>query len=95
MCLQIDEEELYSAVARGEAIGEEDNCKIDAANSAIFGDMEASGAGAADGNNGAVGRGAWGNAGAGVAAVKGVHRCNSLIMLQHFATIQSLFRGVL
>ena len=81
--MQIDEEELYSAVARGEAIIDEDNCKIDAANNATFGDTEASGAGATDGNNGAVGRGAWGNAGAGVAAVKGVHRCNSLIILQH------------
>ena len=54
--MQIDEEELYSAVARGEAIIDEDNCKIDAANNATFGDTEASGAGATDGNNGAVGR---------------------------------------
>ena len=90
--MQIDEEELYSAVARGEAISDEDNCKIDAANNATFGDTEASGAGATDGNNGAVGRGAWGNAGAGVAAVKGVHRCNSLMMLHPL--LQSNVRSV-
>ena len=88
--MQIDEEELYSAVARGEAMSEEDSYKVDAANTSTFGETEDSEAGATDGNNGAAGRGAWSNAGAGVAAVKGVHRCKSPYFLQHSATFSSL-----
>lgn len=74
-CVQIDEEELYSSVARGDAGYEEDSSKIDAANNSTFGGAEDSGAEALDGGpQSAAAKNAWGNAGAGVAAVKGVPR---------------------
>ena len=74
----MNEEELYSSVARGDAGYEEDSSKIDAANSATFGAAEDSGVDTEDGYPAGSGKSAWGNAGAGVAAVKGSQtRCGS------------------
>ena len=77
--LQMNEEELYSSVARGDAGDEENSSKIDAANNATFGAAEESGVDADDGDAASTGKGAWGNAGAGVAAVKGGTRCAAVI----------------
>ena len=77
MLMQIDEEELYSSVARGnehDAGYEEDSSKIDAANDATFGGGEDGAMEALDGDPSGDGKGAWGIAGAGVAAVKGVNK---------------------
>lgn len=73
--LQMNEEELYSSVSRGDAGYEEDGSKTDAANSATFGaagDVEGD---VEDGDPASFAKGAWGNAGAGVAAVKSGTRC--------------------
>ncbi len=72
--VQMDEEDLYSSVARGDAGYEEDSSKIDAANSATFGGADDSRMNAADEDPASSAKSAWGNAGAGVAAVKGVTR---------------------
>jgi len=74
---QIDEEELYSSVARGEAVPMDEDTAApaaDAANDLTFGSdadsskpASSSGRDAADGSR----KAAWANAGAGVAAVSG------------------------
>ena len=74
----MNEEELYSSVARGDAGYEEDSSKLDAVNSATFGEAEAGGVDAEDGDPASSAKGAWGNAGAGVAAVKGSTRCGGV-----------------
>ncbi len=77
LLMQIDEEELYSSVARAnehDAGYEEDSSKIDAANDATFGSGEDGAMEALDGDLSGNGKGAWGNAGAGVAAVRGVNK---------------------
>ena len=65
-------------MARGDAGYEEDSSKIDAANSATFGAAEDSGVDTEDGDPAGSGNSAWGNAGAGVAAVKGATRCGGV-----------------
>ena len=74
----MNEEELYSSVSRGDAGYEEDGSKTDAANSATFGAAGDVGVDADDGDPASSAKGAWGNAGAGVAAVKGGTRCGGV-----------------
>ena len=66
-------------MARGDAGYEEDSSKVDADNSATFGAAEDGGVDAEDGDPASSAKGVWGNAGAGVAAVKGSTRCGTLI----------------
>lgn len=96
---QIDEEELYSSVARGEAVPTDEDTAApaaDAANDLTFGSdagsskpASSSGRDAADGPR----KAAWANAGAGVAAVSGRRAPSRPLHLFGclFSTLQGLY----
>lgn len=95
--MQMDEEELYSSVARSAPEEDATASNTDDANNDTFGSGAASNNGSistpsASGRDAEPGghklKGAWGSAGAGVAAVSGRH---ALLLLKHLAVVMLLY----